>query len=196
MQTTLASYETAAELYVQRTERGSTPAWQSFADQFVAKVPAGKILELGSGPGWHAAQLESKGLHVERSDGADAFVRMMAADGHAARKLDVVTDQYGGPYDGIFANAVLLHLNSQEFLSAVGKAAKALRSGGVFAFTLKEGDGEEWSDAKLNLPRYFKYWRERDVRSSFDVAEWATVSIRSEIGRGRQPWLLVLADRA
>lgn len=34
------------------------------------------------------------------------------------------------------------------------------------------------------------------MRESFDVTEWATVTIWSEFGGGGQPWLLVFAERA
>jgi len=192
---TLTSYESAADLYVQRTRRDSTRAWQPFIDEFAAQVDEGLVLELGSGPGWHAAELERSGLRVERSDGAAAFVDMMERDGYSARKLDIVTDVFGGMYDGIFANAVLLHLNSLQFDAVIAKAAAALRPGGMLAFTLKEGDGEEWSNEKLDLPRYFKYWREPDVRARLDPTVWESVSITSEMSGGGQQWLMVLAER-
>ncbi|MDZ7929851.1 MAG: methyltransferase domain-containing protein [Rhodococcus sp. (in: high G+C Gram-positive bacteria)] len=195
MSRTLASYESAAELYVQRTRRDSTQAWQPFIDEFVAHVDAGLVLELGSGPGWHAVELERRGLRVERSDGAAAFVDMMERDGYSARTLDIITDDFGGIYDGIFANAVLLHLNSLQFDAVVAKAAAALRPGGMLAFTLEEGDGEEWTDEKLDLPRYFRYWREPDVRPRLDSTVWESVSISSEIAVGGQGWLMVLAER-
>jgi len=41
--------------------------------------------------------------------------------------------------------------------------------GGVVAFTVKEGDGAEWSTAKLGLPRHFAYWREPAVRDPLRV---------------------------
>ncbi|MDV6305608.1 methyltransferase domain-containing protein [Rhodococcus cerastii] len=195
MSRTLDSYESAADVHVQRTRRDSTRAWQPFIDEFVAQVDAGLVLELGSGPGWHAAELERRDLRVERSDGAAAFVDMMERDGYSARTLDIITDDFGGMYDGIFANAVLLHLNSLQFDAVVAKAAAALRPGGMLAFTLEEGDGEEWSNEKLDLPRYFKYWREPDVRTRLDPSVWESVSIASEMSRGGQQWLMVLAER-
>jgi hypothetical protein len=33
----------------------------------------------------------------------------------------------------------------------------ATRPDGVLVLTLKEGDGEAWSDAKLGMPRWFVY---------------------------------------
>lgn len=186
---TLAAYQAAAHLYVARTER-SRAELQVFMEKFVAQVRGGRVLELGSGPGWDAQHLDGMGVHVERTDGTPAFVDLMRADGFEARLLNIVTDDLGGPYDGIFANAVLLHLTREEFLSVLRRARRSSR---VFAFTLKEGDGSGWSTAKLELPRYFTYWREPAIRAALNSAGWSVSSIEQVGDSKTQSWLFVLA---
>lgn len=66
---------------------------------------------------------------------------------------------------------------------------------GVLAFTVKEGDGEGWSEAKLDLPRFFTYWREPAARTALECAGWAVLSIDHVAGR-HEPWLYVLARTA
>lgn len=118
----------------------------------------------------------------------------MQAGGHDARILDVRTDDLGGPWDGVLANAVLLHLTRSEFAAVVARVADAVRPGGLFAFTLKEGDGEGWSEAKLELPRWFVYWREPELRSVVEAAGWTVLWLEHADDRPDN-WLNIIAQR-
>ena len=117
---------------------------------------------------------------------------MMRRDGHEARLLDVRVDDLGGPYDAVLADAMLLHLDREEFADAVRRARAAVVPGGILGCTMKEGDEEAWSDAKLGLPRHFTYWREPAVRAVLEDAGWAVLSIDLRAGR-IEPWLYILA---
>jgi hypothetical protein len=46
------------------------------------------------------------------------------------------------------------------------RTRRSVVNDGVLAFTVKEGDGAAWSDAKLGLPRHFTYWRAQAVREA------------------------------
>lgn len=155
-------------------------------------VGTGTVLELGSGPGWDASYLETRGLRVVRTDGAPAFVEMLQAAGHPARLLDVRSDDFGGPYDAVLADAVLLHLTRNEFFDVLQRAHRAVRTGGLLAATLKEGDGEAWTQAKLGLPRHFTYWREPAVHAALKATGWQVVSVDHVAGR-LEPWLFLIA---
>lgn len=150
------------------------------------------VLEIGSGPGWDADYLESRGVRVTRTDATPAFVDLLCAAGHAARRLDVRFDPLGGPYQAILANAVLLHLSRPQFEDVVRRAGQAVVAGGVLAFTLKEGDAGAWSQHKLAAPRYFTYWREPAVREVLERTGWSVVSVDHVAGR-TEAWLFVLA---
>lgn len=188
---TLASYEAAAGLYLEASAQPG-PAVQAYLDEVAQLVGAGVVVELGSGPGWDADYLERQGLRVARTDATPSFVRRLQAQGHAARLLDVRTDDLGGPYGGVLADAVLLHLTRAEFLDVLAKARRAVVDRGVLAFTVKEGDGEGWTYAKLDLPRHFTYWREPALRVALSVAGWETLSI-SHVSGQVEPWLFALA---
>lgn len=184
---TLQAYEAAAELYRERSAPAG-PDLLDLLDRLVALAGQGAhVLEIGSGPGKDAAVLEERGLRVSRTDATHAFVAMMRADGFDARVLDVRTDDLGGPYDAVLADAVLLHLSREEFAVALRKARAAA---GLLAFTVKEGDGDAWTTAKLDLPRHFTYWREGPLRDVLASTGWRPLSI--EHVQGREPWLYVL----
>ncbi|SDS44399.1 NUDIX domain-containing protein [Microlunatus soli] len=189
---TIATYQQLADRYAERTTPTSPETRAPFLDRLISLLPQGKLLELGSGPGWDADYLQDQGLQVQRSDATPAFVEMMRSAGAAAELIDVRTDDLGGPWDAVLANAVLLHLSRDEFATATGRIRDAVRPGGLFAFTLKEGDGESWSAAKLDLPRWFVYWREPELRSVLQRQGWQIESLEHRAGR-REDWIQVIA---
>jgi SAM-dependent methyltransferase len=99
---TLASYQAAAGIFIERT-RTAPPALLAYLDRVADLVGQGHILELGSGPGRDAAYLEQRGVQVTRSDAAGAFVERLRAAGHQARQLDIRHDDLGDPYDAVLA---------------------------------------------------------------------------------------------
>lgn len=188
---TLAAYQASADRYIART-RPATPALRGFLDRFAGMAGSGQVLEIGSGPGRDAGYLEEHGVRVTRSDATPAFVARLRAAGHHARLLDVRSDDLGGPYDGVLANAVLLHLSREQFRAAMHRVRQAVTGGGLLAVTLKEGDGEQWSTAKLGLPRHFTYWREAALRAVLQDTGWDVTFLEHVPGRTDQ-WLLLIA---
>jgi SAM-dependent methyltransferase len=187
---TLAAYQSRAQEYLRGSARPA-PELTAFLDRFAGLARPGPVLEIGSGPGWDAGYLESQGIRVNRTDATPAFVSLLRAAGHEARLLDARADPLGGPYQGILANAVLHHLNRDQFEDVLRRARTAVVAGGVLGFTVKEGDGAAWSEHKLGLPRHFTYWREPAVRAALQRAGWPGASIEHVVGPDR--WLYVLA---
>ncbi|TDD61358.1 class I SAM-dependent methyltransferase [Kribbella antibiotica] len=197
---TLATYEQAAEAF-----RESIPAEANhqLIDLLAGAVPSGaRVLELGSGTGRDAGELERRGFMVRRTDATEAFLEMMRADGHTADRLDALTDDFDGQYDAVFADAVFLHFGRSQL---AGVLRKAVRAAPVLAFSTKEGTGEEWSNRHLDLPRYFVLWSEDALRELLTAAGWTVRElIRNEPPGGsatRLPdlavgWLQVLAVRS
>ena len=187
---TLSAYQSRVQEYLRGTP-WPWPAMIAFLDRFASLAGAGPVLEIGSGPGRDADYLESRGVRVIRTDATPAFVGLLRDAGHDARLLDARTDPLGGPYQGILANAVLLHLSRDQFEDLLRRARAATAPGGVLAFTLKEGDGAAWSEQKLGLPRHFMYWREPAVRAALHRAGWPDASLAHVTSGGG--WLHVLA---
>lgn len=188
---TLESYEEIAAAYATR-DAARHPSLVRFLDLFVAAVGDGTALELGSGPGVDADYLESSGVRIIRSDGAAAFVEMMRSRGQMAHQLDVRRAELGGPYDGVLANAVLLHLTRPQLIDVLRRVRSAVRAGGVFAITVKERDGEEWTTSKVGRPRYFTYWRETPLREALLSAGWSVQTLEHVAGP-EDDWIHVLA---
>jgi len=190
---TLAAYQEAAGEYLRNSARPA-PEQIAYLDRFAGLVGSGLVLEIGSGPGWDADHLESCGLRVVRTDAVPAFVERLRAAGHDARLLDVRTGELGGPYQAVLANAVLPHLDRDQFKDALQRARCAVVAGGALGFTVKEGDGAGWSDHKLGLPRHFTYWREPALRAVLHRTGWR-VDYLDHVAVRDNCWLRVLARR-
>lgn len=193
---TLATYQAAADLYRQQTPEHPPEPLLAFLKRAAEAAGAGaRCLELGSGPGRDAVLLEQHGLTVRRTDGTPAFVERLRADGYAADVLDIRSGDFGGPYQLIWADAVLLHLDRTEFAAALRSARHAVCRGGYLAFTLKEGDGERWEYRRLKLPRWFTYWRAPALRTELAAAGWRVVTLEHVPGPKDQ-WLYAFSVAA
>ncbi len=102
------------------------------------------MLEVGSGPGWDADFVESKGVAVRRTEVAEAFIDFQVERGKHVEKLDVTSDELGGPYDAVIALAVLQHVARAHIRSLLHRVAAALQPGGVFLVAIRVGVGEHW----------------------------------------------------
>lgn len=182
MDTTLQAYEAGSERFVERTGalNRQTEEWIRAAVDPLLKTAS--ILEIGSASGRDATFMESLGYQVQRTDGAQAFVDRLNTQGFDARQLNVVTDELGGPWDAIYASAVFVHLTVDQFRTVLQKARAALRPGGTFAFSVKEGNGDEWESGKLDQARFYHYWQADAIQAELDAVGFGpTTIIRGEI---------------
>jgi SAM-dependent methyltransferase len=201
---TVEAYDASAAEYRNGTA-ASTPVVDQAVAWFAAAVgPGGRVLEIGSGGGRDARTLEAVGLSVRRTDVSPGFVELLRSDGFAADQLDPLTDDLddperpGTPYDGVWANASLLHVDRGELLVVLRRLAGATAPRGVLYCTLKEGDGTSWSThGHVARRRRFTYWRSEPLRQVLEDAGWDVDEIdRYEGAQARQPWLEVRARRA
>jgi SAM-dependent methyltransferase len=142
--------------------------------RLLAAVPTGgTALEMGPGTGWDADLLERHGLEV--------------------RRLDVTTDDLGGPYDAVLARAVLQHVDRAVLPAVLGRVADALKPGGAFLVSVREGEGEQWEVGASGNPCFMVLWREPDLCDALEDAgfglEWRAFGEDAEESR----WLTFLA---
>jgi len=192
---TIAAYQAHAEAYAGGTATVPDSVARDL-DDFTSRVGAGgRVLEIGSGSGRDARELEARGLVVRRTDVTPAFVDLMRAAGHDADVLDPLADDLGGPYDGVWANAVLLHLSREDLPVVLERLHAVIVPGGTLFASLKEGDGDAWSThGHVDAPRHFTFWREEPLRAVLAGAGWRVATVRHTRG-SRDDWLDVYAER-
>jgi SAM-dependent methyltransferase len=198
---TVLGYEASVAEYA--AEAASMPQW--VADEIEAFVAAlggtGRVLEIGSGSGRDAHELERRGLSVRCTDVANGFVEFLRADGLEADQLDPLTDDLadprrpGTPYDGVWSCACLFHVARDDLVTVLARLAAATKHGGRIHASFKEGDGElRETYGAPDAPRHYTttLWPEPDLRVQFAAAGWVV----DEVGRhGDKPWLAVRAHR-
>ncbi|CAN7144189.1 class I SAM-dependent methyltransferase [Neorhizobium sp. LjRoot104] len=167
-------------------------------DGFLAKLaPGAAILELGCGSGRDSAVMIGRGFDVTPTDGTPEMAEQ--ASKYLGRPVDVL--RFGeidviSEFDGIWANACLLHAPRAELSGILGRIHKALRPGGVFYASFKAGEAEGHD----GLGRYYNYPSKAWLSAAYGHFAWASVDIDEEQGSGydRKPtdWLHVLAVKA
>ncbi|HUO55273.1 MAG TPA: class I SAM-dependent methyltransferase, partial [Rhodoblastus sp.] len=144
---TLQSYAARIQTYAEGTAAEVSGPVKDWIDGLLDLLaPSARIFELGAAFGRDAAYMRDRGFAVECADAVPGFVEILRARGLSARLFNALTDDFDGPYDLIFANAVLLHFNGDDCARVLAKLRRALAPRGRLAFSLKRGRGEEWSE--------------------------------------------------
>jgi SAM-dependent methyltransferase len=200
---TIRAYDASASEYRDHTQDLPAPVAAAIG-RFAELLPAGgRVLEIGSGSGRDALALEQAGMSVRRTDITPAFVELLRSAGHAADRLDPLVDELddpaapGAPYDGVWADASLLHVDRDDLPTVLARLAAATRDGGALYMSVKEGDGEDWSlHGNVTAPRFFTFWRPEPLQSVAEAAGWRVREVSGGSAPDGEPWLELLAVRA
>ncbi len=188
---TVESYEEIAAAYARETSGPGVLA--EAVTRLAEAVPEGRVLDIGSGPGWDADRLEDAGLTVRRTDLTQAFIDLQRARGKDVDRLDVINGDLGGPYDAVLMLHVLQHIEPDDLADVLGKVVRALRPGGRFLVSIPRGEGIGWEVGESGRS-YYRALRTED--EFLDVLRGAgftpTWTDRSPEDDG---WLAVMAQR-
>jgi SAM-dependent methyltransferase len=156
---TLDYYNRNADAFRQRTAGSIT---RRFYDPFPALLkPGAHIMDAGCGPGRDSLFFIERGFRVTGIDGSQAMVDMASrATGQAVLLLRFQEIDFCERFDGIWANASLLHVPRTEMDDVLRRLTRALRRGGVMYMSLKIGDGERIHDDG----RFFSDYRQQSLR--------------------------------
>jgi 2-polyprenyl-3-methyl-5-hydroxy-6-metoxy-1,4-benzoquinol methylase len=188
---TVESYELIAADYAAETQGGHVLT--GGLTKLAETLPGAHVLEIGSGPGWDADQLEDAGLTVRRTDITQGFIDFQRNRSREIDQLDAINDDLGGPYDAVVTLHVLQHIEPNELQTVLAKVAAALRPGGRFLVSIPVGEGAGWETGKSGRPYYRALRTEPQFLAALAEAglhaEWTE---RSDHEDG---WICVLAER-
>jgi SAM-dependent methyltransferase len=190
---TLAFYAHNAVAYARR----GVSAFNTELDRFLSLLPQdAQILELGCGDGRDSAAMMARGFAVTPTDGTPELASL------AAQRLKIpvgvllfenLDAQHA--YQGIWANACLLHLPRTALPGVIDRIFAALTPGGVFYASFKAGTGE----GRDGLGRFYNYPSAEGLRTACKPARWQQVDIRAATGSGYDnvatEWLHLLAKK-
>lgn len=164
-------------------------------EHFMASIPAGgHVLELGCGAGQESEIMLARGFNVLPTDGtaeiaAAASIRL----GRPVPVLLFTQLEAEQEFDGIWANACLLHVPWADLPDIIGRIHRALRPDGLFYASFKAGQGE----GRDRFNRYFNYPEPAALRDLYARRAWHSIEMREASGSGydQEPtrWLHVFA---
>jgi SAM-dependent methyltransferase len=191
---TLAFYDREAAAYADRSRSGESVRLAAF---IASLAPGARVLDLGCGAGQDAAVMLAAGLRVTPLDGSPGLAaeatRRLGRPVRVMRFADLDDDKC---FEGVWANASLLHVPMEGLAAILGRVWRALAPGGVLEASFKAGDGPGRDD----LGRYYNFPSERRLEDAFRAAAvWADLSIEQVRGGGydgvERCWLVCRAAR-
>jgi SAM-dependent methyltransferase len=188
--TTLAHYEQRAEEFRAGTrDHDVRQNIDALLRHIQAELPF-TLLDLGCGPGRDLRTLAGLGHTAIGLEGAPEFAAMARAESGCEvwqqdfLKLDVPSQRF----DGIFANASLFHVPSQELPRVLRQLHAALKAGGVLFSSNPHGRNEEgWNRGRYGAYHDLPTWRRYLSDAAF--LELEHYYRPTGLPREQQPWL-------
>ncbi|MBU0806932.1 class I SAM-dependent methyltransferase [Pseudomonas sp. GWSMS-1] len=149
-----------------------------------------QILDFGCGPGRDLRTFSAMGHTAVGLDGCPRFVEMARADsGCEAWQQDFLAlDLPPERFDGVFANAVLFHIPSQELPRVLAQLHATLKPGGVLFSSNPRGDNQEgWQGDRYAAYYDLSTWRALLTAAGF--SELQHYYRPAGLPREQQPWL-------
>lgn len=114
--------------------------------EFLSNVRKGKVLDLGCGPGRDTDYLKDEGLEVTGIDFSSEMISLAKeyVDKKLFKEADFDDELFEeGEFDGIWANASLIHVPKSSMLDTIKHISSWLKKGGVMYLNVIEGLGEK-----------------------------------------------------
>lgn len=179
--------------------------WKEGTDEFVSLLGDGaRVLDVGCGGGTKSKYLLARGLSVVGIDFSEKMVEIAARENPAGTFLTLDlkdSDQLPGEFDGIFLQAVLLHIPKREVRERLQRLANKLKPGGYFYIAVKEkrpgGKDEEVvveRDYGYSYERFFSYFTRDEVESHVrEVGLSLALSLAAPTGA--TSWIQIIAKK-
>ncbi len=192
---TLDHYDrTAADFWEGTKDHDVTQNYRALLDALPKKKGL-DILDLGCGPGRDLLYFKNQGHRAVGLEGSRVFCeRARTYSGCPVLEQDFLQlDLPAESFDGIFANASLFHVPSQEFPRVLRELWTTLRPGGVLFSSNPRGSQEGWDGQ-----RYGTFMEWEPYRSYLEDAGFEVLGhYYRPAGKPcqEQPWLAVVSQK-
>jgi SAM-dependent methyltransferase len=187
---TLDHYEQQAEQFRAGTRDHDVSQNIAALLRHIEGAPPYTILDFGCGPGRDLKAFTRLGHSAIGLDGAKGFAAMARADSGCEvwqqdfLKLDLPPERF----DGIFANASLFHVPSQELPRVLRQLQATLKPRGVLFSSNPRGENEEgWNRGRYGAYHDLDAWRRYVIDAGF--IELEHYYRPNGLPRDQQPWL-------
>ena len=186
---TLAHYDRSARAFQEGTRDHDVSQNITALLDAIEGPPPFTVLDLGCGPGRDLAAFRSLGHEAIGLDGSPEFVAMARETGCEVWLQNFLTLALPpARFHGVFANASLFHVPTQELPRVLGELRAALVPRGVLFCSNPRGDDREgWSGERYSAFHSLETWSALVTVAGFDeVAHYYRPAGRP---RHEQPWL-------
>ena len=189
-ETTLQHYEQRAEQFWEGTRGHDVSQNIAALLRHIDTAQPCTILDFGCGPGRDLAAFSALGHVAIGLDGAERFVAM--AREHSAcevwRQDFLKLELPPARFDGVYANASLFHVPTQELPRVLRELCATLKPGGVLFTSNPRGANEEgWNKGRFGAYHDIEAWRRHVTAAGFTELEhyYRPAGLPLE----QQPWL-------
>ena len=190
--TTLSWYRDNAIQYAEETRNSLVldALWE-----FLSRMKeGGTILDYGSGSGRDSAYFLDKGFSVDSLDGsAEMKAQAERLFGIKVKLASFLSLEEKDKYDGIWAQASILHLEEHDLRAALTLIERALKRDGVFYSSFRKGEGDGYENGRwytnMTERRFLsflpaslyveKIWESQDVRPGVNRT-WLSIICRKK----------------
>jgi ubiquinone/menaquinone biosynthesis C-methylase UbiE len=166
-------------------------------------IKGSHILDLGCGGGRDAKFFTEKGLKVTGIDSSSVLIKLARKEAPIAtfKCIDLLKMNFPkNSFDGIWAEAVLLHLKRKDVSKALKKLHNILRKHGYIYVRVKQGKGEAYVKEKLSgwQGRFYTYFSKREIETLLKKEGFKIVYSKLLPDEHKRPdvsWIAVLARK-
>ena len=190
--TTLSWYRDNAIQYAEETRNSLVldALWECLSRM----KEGGTILDYGSGSGRDSAYFINKGFSVDSLDGsAEMKAQAERLFGIKVKLASFLSLEEKDKYDGIWAQASILHLEEYDLRVALTLIERALKRDGVFYSSFRKGEGDGYEKGRwytnMTERRFLsflpaslyveKIWESQDVRPGVSRT-WLSIICRKK----------------
>ena len=157
--------------------------------QYMEGHPPFAILDFGCGPGRDLGTFRELGHVAVGLEGSARFAAMAREQGYEVWEQDFLKLELpDNRFDGVFANASLFHIPSQELPRVLKQLHATLKPGGVLFSSNPRGNNEEgWNKGRYGAYHDLESWRRFMLDAGF--IELTHYYRPAGLPREQQPWL-------
>jgi SAM-dependent methyltransferase len=195
---TIAEYQLTAESFRAGTWEHDVSQNRDALISAMPRVP-GRILDLGCGPGRDLVAFQALGHEVVGLDGTPAFVTMAQAAANCPvwEQNFLNLDLPAACFDGIFANASLIHVPTAKMFEVLRNLHGALTDRGALVMSMMRGDYEGLLE-RPDGARYVAAWEYEALAPQVESAGFEIVDRYYRppgLPIEQQFWLVIVAQK-
>ncbi len=187
---TLSHYDRQAQSYWEGTRDHDVSQNVDALLQAIEAPPPFELLDLGCGPGRDLKTFTALGHRATGLEGS-APLAALARTNSGCEVLEqnfLALELPSSHFDGVFANAVLFHVPTQELPRILRELHATLKPGGVLFTSNPRGDGQEaWNGDRYGAFHDWPTWR--DFLCAAGFVELSHFYRPRGLPRDQQPWL-------